>query len=99
MPHSCPTRPSRGLEVVVGIAIGGRVSLALPRGVELRSARDGAQAAGFPISLDPGEVVSIHHDGSGWRVERGGVRALEGGNAQIFQESDDRSEEHTSELQ
>jgi SpoIID/LytB domain protein len=77
-----------GGEVVVGIASGGRVSLALPRGGELRSARGGAQAAGFPIPLSPGEVVSIHHDGSGWRVERGGVRALEGGNAQIFQESD-----------
>lgn len=80
---------SAGGEVVVGIASGGRVTLALPAGGELRSARSGPQAAGFPIPLGPGEVVAVHHDGSGWRVERGGVRALDGGNAQMFQESDD----------
>jgi SpoIID/LytB domain protein len=78
-----------GGEVVVGIASGGRVTVSLPQGGELRSARGGPQADGFPIPLAPGEVVAIHHDGSGWRVERGGVRALDRGDAQMFQESPD----------
>lgn len=78
-----------GGEVVVGIASGGRVTLSLPQGGELRSARAGPQAEGFPIPLGPGEVVAVHHDGNGYRVERGGVRGLDGGEAQIFQEADD----------
>lgn len=78
---------SAGGEVVVGIASGGRATVSLPRGGELRSARGGPQAAGFPIQLGPGEVAVIHHDGSGFRVERGGVRGLDSGrNAQMFQE-------------
>lgn len=80
---------SAGGEVVVGIASGPRATLALPQGGELRSARGGPQAEGFPIALGPGEVVTIHHDGSGWRVARGGVRGLDAGNAQMFQESRD----------
>lgn len=80
---------SAGGEVVVGIASGARSTISLPQGGELRSARGGAQAEGFPIPLGPGEVVTIHHDGSGWRVERGGVRGLDAGNAQMFQEADD----------
>ena len=80
---------SAGGEVVVGIASGARSTISLPQGGELRSARGGAQAEGFPIPLGPGEVVTIHHDGSGWRVDRGGVRGLDAGNAQMFQEADD----------
>ena len=76
-------------EVVVGIASGSRTTLSLPQGGELRSARGGPQAEGFPIPLGPGEVVTIHHDGGGWRVERGSVRGLDAGHAQMFQEADD----------
>ena len=75
-------------EVIVAIASGGRALVSLPQGGELRSARGGAQAAGFPIGLAPGEVVAIHHDGSGYRVERGGVRALTAAQAQPFQADD-----------
>ena len=81
---------SAGGEVVVGVAGGSRATVSLPRGGELRSARSGPQAAGFPIQLGPGEVAVIHHDGSGFRVERGGVRGLDsGGRAQMFQERRD----------
>ncbi len=77
-------------EVVVGVASGGRATVSLPRGGELRSSRGGAQAQGFPIQLGPGEVAVIHHDGSGFRVERGGVRGLAAGDdAQMFQEEPD----------
>ena len=82
-------RGSAGGEVVVGISGGGRATLSLPQGGELRSARSGPQVEGFPIPLGPGEVVSIHHDGTGWRVERGGVRGLDAGDAQMFQEAQD----------
>jgi len=75
-----------GGEVVVVVGGGGRATVSLPQGGELRSAREGQQAPGFPVALAPGEVASIHHDGSGWRVERGGVRSLSSEQAQAFQE-------------
>jgi len=74
-----------GGEVVVVVGGGSRATVSLPQGGELRSAREGAQAPGFPIALGPGEVASIVHDGSGWRVERGGVRSLSTDRAQPFQ--------------
>jgi len=77
---------SGGGEVVVVVGGGGRTTVSLPQGGELRSARDGQQAPGFPIALQPGEVATIQHDGSGYRVERGGVRALGSEEAQAFQE-------------
>ncbi|HEU5083011.1 MAG TPA: SpoIID/LytB domain-containing protein [Acidimicrobiales bacterium] len=79
---------SGGGEVVVVVSETGRTLLSLPQGGELRSARDGAQAAGFPIPLSPGEVVAVHHDGSGYRVERAGVQPLGAGQAQPFQADD-----------
>jgi len=75
-------------EVVVVVSETGRTLLSLPQGGELRSDRGGAQAAGFPIALAPGEVVAVHHDGSGYRVERGGVQPLGAGQAQPFQADD-----------
>jgi SpoIID/LytB domain protein len=77
-----------GGEVVVAVGGGARTTISLPQGGELRSARDGQQAEGFPISLAPGEVVTVHHDGSGYRVSRGGVRSLSGDRAQLYQSDD-----------
>jgi len=77
-------------EVVVVVGGGGRTTVSLPQGGQVRSAREGQQAPGFPIDLRPGEAVTIQHDGSGYRVERGGVRALAGGSdAQLYQEDPD----------
>lgn len=78
-----------GGEIVVVVSQGARTLVSLPQGGELRSARSGAQAEGFPVALAPGEVVAVHHDGSGYRVERGGVRGLASDDAQTFQ-ADDR---------
>ncbi|HEX4901815.1 MAG TPA: SpoIID/LytB domain-containing protein [Acidimicrobiales bacterium] len=75
-------------EVVVVVGGGGRTTLRLPQGGELRSARGGQQAAGFPIAVGPGDTVTIHHDGSGYRVERGGVQGLSAQQAQPFQADD-----------
>lgn len=53
-----------------------RVVVRLPQGGEIRSARGGAQAPGFPIPMNPGDMAEIVHDGSGYRVSRvGGVAA------------------------
>ena len=71
-------------EVIVVVDTRDRVLVQLPQGGQIRSARDGAQAAGFPLQLDPGEVVEVVHDGNGYRVSRGGVRAAGAGRAQRF---------------
>lgn len=73
-------------EVVVVVGGGGRTTLTLPQGGEIRSARDGQQAAGFPLALSAGETVTIHHDGGGYRVERGGVRALSSQQVQPYRD-------------
>ena len=71
---------SAGGEVVVGVAGGGRATVSLPQGGELRSARSGPQAErASPSRSVPARSPSIHHDGSGCRVERGGVRGLDAG--------------------
>src|SRR5690606_26772082 len=79
---------SGGGEVVVVVSRTGRALLSLPQGGELRSARGGAQAPGFPVPLAPGEVVAVVHDGTGYRVERGGVRSLSAQQAQPFRSDD-----------
>lgn len=71
-------------EVVVVVDTRDRVVVRLPQGGQLRSARDGAQAEGFPVQLEPGEVAEIVHDGSGYRVTRGGVRTVSASRPQRF---------------
>lgn len=71
-------------EVVVVVDTRERVVVQLPQGGQLRSARDGAQARGFPVQLEPGEMAEIVHDGSGYRVTRGGVRPMSAGEPQRF---------------
>jgi SpoIID/LytB domain protein len=49
-------------------AAGGEAVVSFPSGGEVRSSRDGPQAAGFPVSVSPGGSVRLRFDGS-YRAE------------------------------
>lgn len=79
----------QGGEVVVVVDTRDRVRIGFPSGGELRSARGGAQAQGFPVTVGAGGVVEIVRDGSGYRVQGGNVSGLDQGSRQQFASDDD----------
>ncbi|CAN5834303.1 hypothetical protein BH24ACT2_BH24ACT2_09650 [soil metagenome] len=62
------TGQGRGPVRVPVLDASGEAVVAFPGGGELRSARDGPQAPGFPVSVAPGGSVRLSFDGS-YRVE------------------------------
>ncbi len=56
------------VRVVVQTAPGGEAVVSFPGGGEVRSAREGAQAAGFPVTVAPGGSVRLRFDGA-YRAE------------------------------
>jgi SpoIID/LytB domain protein len=59
------------VRVAVYSAPDGRVTFVFPNGGEVRSARDGDQAPGFPVAVAPGGSVIVTYDGSSYRVSPG----------------------------
>ena len=72
---------NQGGEVVVVIDKRDHVRLRFPGGGEVRSARSGAQHAGFPVSVPAGGTVDIVRSPEGYRVRGGSVAALDSGPA------------------
>jgi SpoIID/LytB domain protein len=73
------------VRVPVFDAPGGAAVVSFPGGGEVRSAREGPQAPGFPVSVSPGGSVELRFDGS-FRVEPlsgATVAALAGGPATV----------------
>lgn len=65
-----------GGEVAVVIERSDRVAVRFPNGGEIRSARSGEQAAGFPVRVEPGGTVELVRDGAGHHVVGGSVAPL-----------------------
>lgn len=70
-----------GGEVVVVIDRRDHVRVRFPGGGEVRSARSGAQAAGFPVRVPSGGTVDIVREPGGYRVSTGQVAGLGDGSA------------------
>ena len=65
-----------GGEVVVVVDQRDRTRLRFPGGGEVRSARDGGQHPGFPVSVPPGGSVEVVRTAAGYQVTGDGVAPL-----------------------